>query len=196
MLQEVSWGMVYGEMLGYGFPVLFQIPCLETDPGEICGQTWKGCTHRFLLQCGFIKIQCWKEAVIRRGAGCVSFGEPGLAMGHHPWVKNDSADTVWGYYRHSAGDAGDATERNRGSKPPKVSWKRLRTDTDLPWTCFHFLLCGFHEQGQGDERGLLLRPSDGKPPVNLLASGFLHQRSRKISEVNCDHNLLSSWQHG
>lgn len=143
MLQEVSWGMVYGEILGYGFPVLFQIPCLETDPGEICGQTWKGCTHRFLLQCSFIKIQCWKEAVIRRGAGCVSFDESGLAMGHHPWVKNDSADTVWGCYRHSAGDAGDATERNRGSKLPKVSWKRLRTDTDFPWTCFHFLLCGF-----------------------------------------------------
>ena len=31
--------MVYGEILGYGFPVLFQVPCLETDPREICGQT-------------------------------------------------------------------------------------------------------------------------------------------------------------
>lgn len=115
--------------------------------------------------------------------------------GPPPWVKNDSADTVWGYYRHSAGDAGDAAERSWGSKPPKVSRKRLRTDMDLPGTCSHFLLCSFHEQGQGDERGLLLRPTDGKPPVNLLASGFLHKRSRKISEVNCDHNSLSLWQH-
>ena len=31
--------MVYEEILGYGFPSLFQVPCLETDPGEICDQT-------------------------------------------------------------------------------------------------------------------------------------------------------------
>ena len=150
--------------------------------------------HRFWPQCCSIRMQCWKEAdsqPARRWAVELRWVRP--RHGHHPRGKNDSAHTVWGYYRHSAGDA---TERSRGSKPPKVSWKRLTTDTDLPGTCFHFLLCGFHKQGQGDERGLLLRPTDGKPPVNLLASGFLHKHSRKISEVNCDHNSLSLWQHG
>lgn len=185
--------MVYGEISGYGFPVLSQVPCLETDPGEICGRTRKGCTQALAA------VLFYKDAVLERSRQSAD-EEMGCELrwvrprhGHHPRGKNDSAHTVWGYYRHSAGDA---TERSRGSKPPKVSWKRLTTDTDLPGICFHFLLCGFHKQGQGDERGLLLRPTDGKPPVNLLASGFLHKHSRKISEVNCDHNSLSLWQHG
>lgn len=52
--------MVYGEISGYGFPILFQVPCLETDPGEIRGRTRKGCTQAPAA------VLFYKDAVLER----------------------------------------------------------------------------------------------------------------------------------
>ena len=39
--------------------------------------------HRFLPQCCFRRMQCWREADSQLTRWAVSYGESGLAMGHH-----------------------------------------------------------------------------------------------------------------
>lgn len=142
--------------------------------------------------CCSIRMQCWKkQTVSRRGRWAVSYSESGSlwanTMGQE-WL----AHTVWGYYRHSAGDA---TERSRGSKPPKSllkeanDWHRLaRNLLSLPPT-------QFHEQGQGDERGLLLRPTDGKPlRISLLQVFCTNAAERFLRSTAIITRPL--WQHG